>query len=833
MFVDSKLLARERELEDDMSASGVERYEKMVAQAVEKGQEATTTYGLEISRRLILPVAERITEFLEAATQGAGRRHAAVKMLKGYDAETVAFLTVKHVINTVSAQANKLTTVALKVAGAIEDEARYAHYQENAGKLYSHMLKDLQSRTSHREWQRRVMIHVMNRNGFAFDEWKKSDKLHLGQALIHCMIDATDLFYVRNKVVGRSRQSAFLEVRQELVDLISSKNARSALLSPTRMPMVVPPAPWTGPYGGGYLFFHRPLPLITGRVNHNYLEELGNMEDQLGDVYEALNTIQSVPWKINTKVLDVLRDCWDRDLGHGKLPPAEMLEAPVRPFDIDTNEESRKEWRGEASKIHALNSRLVSKRVMVNSLISVADKYVNDEAIYFPHQMDFRGRIYACPQHLNPQGHDVAKGLLTFAKGKPIEDEKALGWLMIHAANTFGFDKVSMEDRVAWVEEHIERIQAIAADPLADLWWSEADKPWQFLATCFELAGVFEHGWGYVSHLPVALDGSCNGLQHFSALLKDPVGGRATNLVPSATPADIYQEVADRTNDALLKIVEHVGETFHELSNDEMLAQQWLDYGISRKITKRPVMIVPYSGTMFAARKYIDEFIRGEIAEGVETPWVATRKNEDDPPDVYKAAFFLAPIVWRAIEETVVAARDGMAWLRHVAKAASKAEMPLTWTTPDGFPVFQAYWATNEKRVKTRMGDTLVYLSLQEKIIGKLNGKEQENGVSPNLIHSLDAAAMRQYVLLAKDNGVENFSLIHDSYGTLAADTDISSACLRHAFVNLYEEEPVLERFLNEIKVYLPEENFESIPPLPPLGDLNIEDIRDAEYFFA
>jgi DNA-directed RNA polymerase len=37
----------------------------------------------------------------------------------------------------------------------------------------------------------------------------------------------------------------------------------------------------------------------------------------------------------------------------------------------------------------------------------------------------------------------------------------------------------------------------------------------------------------FVSHLPVAFDGSCNGLQNYSMMLRDEVGGAATNLVPS------------------------------------------------------------------------------------------------------------------------------------------------------------------------------------------------------------------------------------------------------------------------------------------------------------
>ena len=113
-------------------------------------------------------------------------------------------------------------------------------------------------------------------------------------------------------------------------------------------------------------------------------------------------------------------------------------------------------------------------------------------------------------------------------------------------------------------------------DPYADLWWTEADKPWQFLAWVFDYAGFQREGWGYMSHTTVQLDGSCNGLQHFSAIMRDPRGAASTNLLPSEQPADVYQEVADQTLE-LLK----------EDANDNPLARRWLEVGADRKICKR------------------------------------------------------------------------------------------------------------------------------------------------------------------------------------------------------------------------------------------------------
>jgi DNA-directed RNA polymerase len=79
---------------------------------------------------------------------------------------------------------------------------------------------------------------------------------------------------------------------------------------------------------------------------------------------------------------------------------------------------------------------------------------------------------------LNPQGSDQARALLTFADGKLIEagDTRAEGWLMIHGANLFGHDKVGFDDRIKWVDENLDAIQRVALDPLANMWWTEADR---------------------------------------------------------------------------------------------------------------------------------------------------------------------------------------------------------------------------------------------------------------------------------------------------------------------------------------------------------------------
>ncbi|MGO8639201.1 DNA-directed RNA polymerase, partial [Rhizobium ruizarguesonis] len=76
--------------------------------------------------------------------------------------------------------------------------------------------------------------------------------------------------------------------------------------------------------------------------------------------------------------------------------------------------------------------------------------------------LDWRGRAYPLPLYLTPQGNDLQRGLLTFANAVPIHDEEAAEWLAIHGAGCWGYDKVSLEERVQWVLEHEVEIIASA-----------------------------------------------------------------------------------------------------------------------------------------------------------------------------------------------------------------------------------------------------------------------------------------------------------------------------------------------------------------------------------
>jgi DNA-directed RNA polymerase len=359
-----------------------------------------------------------------------------------------------------------------------------------------------------------------------------------------------------------------------------------------------------------------------------------------------------------------------------------------------------------------------------------------------------------------------------------------------------------------------EKVKQVAEDPLHNLWWTEADKPWSFLAWCFEwVEGCLNPQ--FVSHLPIALDGSCNGIQHFSAMLRDPIGRAAVNLIDQDLPQDIYGKVAARVLERLAEVPD-TDETY-------WMAQTWQVWGIDRKVTKRAVMVLPYGGTFHSCLQYVREAVQDKIAGGHPNPF------GDELP---RATTMLSSHVWAAISDVVVGARTVMGWLQEVARTTAKAGVPLEWTAPSGFQVYQDYRKVKERRIKTQFNGALVYMSLLNET-DTLDPYKQSLAVSPNFVHALDATALMRTLRLARAEGLSAFSMIHDSYGVHAADTDRLAALLREAFVGLYEEHDVLEEFREQVVASLPEAVAEKIPPIPPKGSLDIREVLKSRYFFA
>lgn len=818
---------RQIELEHEMAGMGVERFWRRIEASKQAESESRTPYGQRLMAEGIEPMAKALAAWVEKEKQKPGRHPVGFGYLEAADRYVVSFITIRVVMDLVS-KVTSLQNVASHVGAALEDEARFRLFSTENKPLWKTINKDLDKRTKNRVHKKRVLTAAMKRASNQESElewapWETHYRVWVGITCIGLLIEATGLVEITNSTLpvwesAGKRQIKHLQATSKTLGWIKDYSEFCEAFNPILCPMIVPPKSWTGPFEGGYHTEVVRKPFVNAR-NKNYFEELANRWESMPVVVESTNAVQATPWRINAKVLAVAQWAWRSGIELGVMPedPGNEVDLPTRPVDIDTNMEAQYKWKKQCVKVYEKRAKSVSKRIQTEKILQGAEKFQGEETIYFPHQLDFRGRLYSLPVFLNPQGNDLSKSLLEFAGGLPI-GERGYWWLKVHGANLYGEDKISMDERVLWTEKYEELILQCAADPKESTWWREADKPWQFLAFCFEYAAVKEHGLGYVSHIPVSVDGTCNGLQNFSAMLRDPIGGKATNLVPGPKPNDIYQDVANLVRKQVE--ADAIGD-----SENTAMAQAWLAFGFDRKATKRPVMVLPYGGTIISSRQYVEDYLAERVEAGEVFPLEA---------DGFVISQYLTTIIWRSIGEVVVAAREAMDWLRKAAHLAAREELPVNWTTPVGFPVQQAYPEVASRTIKTHIGDQMVRriemdIRVEKK---KLDRRRQANAISPNFVHSMDAACLMLCVDYCRKAGIHYFAMVHDSYGTHAASMDLLAAKLREAFISLYQHD-VLEDLGHAIRAMLSEKNLEEMPDVPAKGSLDLNQVRDSKYFFA
>lgn len=555
------------------------------------------------------------------------------------------------------------------------------------------------------------------------------------------------------------------------------------------------------------------------RTTEYFLElEKCDMSQEL----KCVNALQDTPWQINKHVLAVLRQAWDSGQTWGGLPARDNLPLPEYPFSCEPSELTPaqqaefKEFRKKRGAVHAHNNTTMSLRILIERTIQIAEQYEKETEFFYVWQLDFRSRKYPMESFLSPQTGDAGKALLTFAYGVEIETPEDAKWLAIQGANVYGNDKITLEERELFAYMNTELAQAVADDPFSETIWLEADKPWQFLAWCYEWAGYTrarDTGEKFATTLPCSADGSCNGLQHLSAILRDREGGKSVNLTKTVLPQDIYADVAVKAMARIRKDAEDISNT---------MAQQCLKFGITRKETKRSVMIVPYSGTRYACRDYVMEALKERVKKQGHNPW---------GDDLYLAANYMSGHIWDAISDSISSARIVMDYIRSVAEVYAKHKQVMQWYTPTGMLIWQCYSDMNKRRIRTSINGSFVKLNYHSQIDDTVNRSKTLSGASPNMIHSLDAAALTMTVNRCTDVGIKDFSMVHDSYGTQSPYMPTMVNIIRESFVDMYEENDVLQQLYDHAVKVLPDGV--EIPKPPERGDLSLQEVLQSEYFFS
>src|SRR5262249_859238 len=272
--------------------------------------------------------------------------------------------------------------------------------------------------------------------------------------------------------------------------LASSKQQSSALLlllaslccAIPCFPRKKPPAKWTGFRTGAYWTANSRLSAPFVRTFDDEVQHAIRVAWAKGTLQPHINAVnvqQAVPWKIDERMLDVVKH-----FGPYNKPDDDPL------------------FRADIQMAEALQG----------------------EAFYLAKNVDWRGRFYGIP-FFNFERQDWVRSLFRFDRGHKLGDE-GLYWLKIHTATTGDFRRESkrpdkwqvqlpdgsvsdiipllitpheshriskrpFSERIAWVDENLDMIRKAAANPIETYdWWGQAGKKkkYQFLAACIELS---------------------------------------------------------------------------------------------------------------------------------------------------------------------------------------------------------------------------------------------------------------------------------------------------------------------------------------------------------
>ncbi|ODV82275.1 DNA/RNA polymerase [Suhomyces tanzawaensis NRRL Y-17324] len=546
------------------------------------------------------------------------------------------------------------------------------------------------------------------------------------------------------------------------------------------LPMLCTPKPWVSPTDGGYLKDLKPI--VTSNDINSCLAYLNKAHQtgQLSSLYEGLNTLSLNAWAINSKVLEIYNDAMESEMGFLKIP----------------------------AKIAALSEEqddyhdLKGLRIQYNMIQLIANSFdENGDMFYLPHGVDFRGRAYPMVSELSHYQQDSVRGLMMFWHSKPL-GTNGFDWIKYQLVGVSGQDKLTMEQRLVYFDQHLDLILDSARNPLdGKMWWKSAEKPWQTLALCIEVDNIVQYGKtgkieDYRSRIPIHQDGSCNGLQHYAALGADREGGLSVNLLPLAD---------NRRGDVYAKVLEIVERKVASDAKSGTEIARVASLILSRKLIKQTVMTTVYGVTNYGGAAQIEQRIK-ELVEDITIRSEGIQDTSIFVDNQRRLAIYLSGIVLDSVSELFAGAKLIQDWLlencyriinsfdletvehflgEDTDFMGSNSYKPMMWTSLSGFPVVQLYKHTKFSLIPTTLQSVKINRPTE---IAPINKKKQLNAIAPNFIHSLDSIHMFMTAVSSRLHSI-GFVSVHDSFWTYPCDVEVLSKILREEFVRLHSSD--------------------------------------------
>lgn len=783
----------EQSLELDAIDKGIAQYNAMV----ETRPLDELTAGKRVIKSLMFDVVKGIEETQRTWLSGGAVHNGRMigPIISGIPAPYLALLTISTVLNTVVGE-SRFTGLAGAVGNHVDMYLQSQQMKQAGGKMYRDAMRHFKN-INHRKFKM-----VVNNFDREIVKLSPSQRMHTGAYLLTTVIKTTDMLSYYKKCIA-NKNIYFVSLPEHIQELVDNEHRDLCLLRPLKQPMVVPPKDWTTVDDGGYLFIQQTAVKNIIGLDNDRLHAI--REESLPNLLPYLNLLQKTAWTISNEQHEVLKHFINSGGDIAGIPRRVAYPFPPKPVDIETNEVQLKEWKEEASLVYSKNAKIAGQNSLLNSQIVLLDDFGKYPEIYFPWTADSRFRMYPSCTTISPQSSDVGKGMLKFAKGMALGDH-GYKWLSISLCNNIGEDSISFSERVEYVHDHEEIIRRCVEDPLSNREWTTWDEPWKGLLTAREWVEAHNDKTNYISYVPVTLDGSCNGFQHYAALGRDHPTGIYTNLLPSARPDSLYSHVSAA---AILLNEADCNTTPIKDSGGQLNPCHCWKGQIGKPLVKQPTMTTGYGVTSAGKTQQIYNNVDLDLLPG----------------NRIANLHYARELVDRAIGEIAASAIDIMSWLKDTAVLSAKKNMDLVYTSPLGSKVVQRYPKFSESSIQTEF-HRLYWRDPRKDSSEVISAYKQSNAIPPNYIHHLDAAHMGKSMMRGyKEHGIVDYYSAHDCFGTHAGFMEVFQPIIVEEFVDLHRRD-LLEEYRQELMVYLGD-----IPPPPMKGTLDIEEMLNGQSY--
>lgn len=830
--------------EYQLAAQALQKKDKRQASNFGKGSVtgAVAVSGMHLSR-----LTEYLKEKWKTPCRANAPEYQLERMLRQLAPELVALSCLQAGLHVVCRQTMQQARAFKAFAYSLEAECFSARLFKHDKKLAERANQYAAKKHGNQTMRHKAARAVAQKAGFMTGgEWSNEERVIAGVWSANLLTGGLpDVFqwedYTEwNKALGVPEKKRILVVTDEAQANMRAAVEEAVKHRPVWLPRLTPPVPWAGmksrPSEDERVWKNVPLVKAFNK-DQNAAIKRAIADGSMAPTLKGINVLQQVPFQINSWLLSVMDEVQKRGITvpgftiGDKVPVPEKL--TTEQWATLSNDERRlaSEARHSAQTINRQRSGDLTTLALD---MAEARRLADAPAFFLPMYLDFRGRVYSMPRFNFSRG-DHVRSLFLFKNGLPI-GEKGTYWLSVHVANCWaqkgpdgiGLDKKPLEERVQWVKDNEEALATMVQDPLNNLVWTEADSPFLFLAAARELVAALINGPAHICHLPVSFDGSCSGLQHLSGAMR-AAEGALVNLTDTEEPKDIYAIVAAEAR----KIIEADAQGTDEKRRP--YAQLFLSYkdgkGIDRKLLKRATMTFCYSSEAPGMGDQVYEDLMTPLqteAVRTKTPHhFGTRKEQA------AASRYMGRVAYAAITTVVKKPAEAMAYLKDIAGALAHEGKPVRWVTPAGLPCVNRYHAASTKTLQLWLHNERISVNVATGSEPELLKKKCQQAISPNWVHSMDAAHLLLTVGACADEGITDIVTVHDSFGCLPAHADRFNQVIREQFVSMYQDFDPLTAVDTTARADLSEANHWRLPPLPEKGQLDLNEVKRAKYAFA